>query len=550
MISTLFLGICSITFAQTSTLNRPGDPIVMNGAQLTSFLSLFPGQIVGFKFENGVWTQIPVQVDERVLLDIVTPYGPLAVGTSYPPSPSNPKITYYCDSTTYTGTDPTTTFDDDDELVFMAKDAGGLSNGTTPSGIMSATCHEIAITDPLGGAGYVYLFQKAGSLQQGAGISYITYTSDLASSSGFPVNAAGTYAENTTIATAKYSWHFSAEWISDEYKLVIGSNTDILDRHKNFFSNGNCVRTENTFSDGENAFVAVKAGPIRAIRSIIGANSGPLTQRTTIFYEGRQDIVTDLRVHSIASIYDAFDYNSAANSMIYRNNLNTGGFPIDGVQDVIAAGDILWEQVSGAPGTISILHRRSTTLVNPTEASFTNYYDDNSSTPANNCTGDGQAWGTSGGGVVFTNGAVCTDPMGSNCAGTPWLRTLQTSKIIYSDAPNGAATTAADYNNKFDNPLITSVTACTVTDVPEISSINNEIGLFPNPCSGKINIKVNKHCDLKVYNTCGQIVLTTDLFSEKQIEIKDAGIYLFQFISETGQKYCRQIVVIPNGIIK
>jgi hypothetical protein len=53
----------------------------------------------------------------------------------------------------------------------------------------------------------------------------------------------------------------------------------------------------------------------------MGAVSGPLTQRTHIFYESRQDIRTDLRVHNIASIYDAFDYNSSANGMTYRNTV-------------------------------------------------------------------------------------------------------------------------------------------------------------------------------------------------------------------------------------
>ena len=69
---------------------------------------------------------------------------------------------------------------------------------------------------------------------------------------------------------------------------------------------------------------------MRAIRSYIGANSGPLTQREHIFYEQREDIRTFLRVHAIPGRADFFDYSSAASGMTYRNNLNTGGVTIDG----------------------------------------------------------------------------------------------------------------------------------------------------------------------------------------------------------------------------
>ena len=69
---------------------------------------------------------------------------------------------------------------------------------------------------------------------------------------------------------------------------------------------------------------------MRAIRSYIGANSGPLTQREHIFYEQREDIRTFLRVHAIPGPWDFFDYSSAAIGMTYRNNRNTDAVTIDG----------------------------------------------------------------------------------------------------------------------------------------------------------------------------------------------------------------------------
>ena len=73
------------------------------------------------------------------------------------------------------------------------------------------------------------------------------------------------------------------------------TNVDILDRHKSGFA-GSCARTEGTFSVGGGGFIANKSGPVRAIRSYLGANSGTYTQRDEIMYEGRMDVTTYLRV--------------------------------------------------------------------------------------------------------------------------------------------------------------------------------------------------------------------------------------------------------------
>ena len=88
-------------FSQSSTLNRTNDPVVLTGADIPAFLTLNTTSIVGFKFVSSAWTQIPVQVDERALLDIVTPYGALATAAGYPPTPSNPKVLFYTDGNTY-----------------------------------------------------------------------------------------------------------------------------------------------------------------------------------------------------------------------------------------------------------------------------------------------------------------------------------------------------------------------------------------------------------------------------------------------------------------
>ena len=256
-----------------------------------------------------------------------------------------------------------------------------------------------------------------------------------------------------------------------------------------------------------------KTGPVRAIRSYMGANSGPLTQRTHIFYQARQDIITNLRVHNIANIYDAFDYNSNASGTKYQNNLNTASVVINGTKDVVTLGDIKWELVSGGKGSLVILFNRTTDLA-PSEATFTSYYDDNKTKPASNCTGDGQAWGTSGVGVLFNNGTVCTEPVKSSCAGTGYFRQLSLQRQIYFEAPNAALSVATNYSSQYNNPLQIIFSSCSSQPLYAYKNISqpSNIGLaqpqlFPNPAQSFTNLsyiseKVST-LEITIYNALG-----------------------------------------------
>ena len=530
--------------AQTSTLNRPYDPLVLTGAGLPTFVGLPPASLVGFRLGSSGWQQIPVQVDERASLDIVAPYGPQGAGANYPPAAGNPRLLFYTDASTLVGADPVAAFDADDELVFMVKDAGGRAGNTVvpPAGVVAGSQREIGLTDPLnGGTGYVYLFQSAGTLVPGAGVSYVTYTSNLATTSGFPVNSTATNAENTRITTPRYSWHFAAEWVNDELEIVVGNNTDILDRYKNFFYNGFCGRNEDTFSAAENAFIAVKAGPVRVIRSLMGANSGPLTQRTHLFYEGRQDIATNLRVHNIPSVQDVFDYNSAAGGMVYRNNLNGNGVVIDGTPDVVTTGSVVWEQVSGTPGTLSILHSYATNLT-AADATFGSYYDDNRTAPASTCTGDGQAWGTSGVGVTFlAANSPCTDPLPPTGCGqaSASFRTLRFERTLYFDPATAGTTTAATYNTQRNNPLqIMGIATATATPLEPAA-----ISIYPNPATGPVTVRASQAGRLQVYNALGQEVYAQALQpGPNEVRLPETGLLLFVFTTGTARQVLRQVM--------
>jgi hypothetical protein len=251
--------------------------------------------------------------------------------------------------------------------------------------------------------------------------------------------------ESSTVTTPYYVDHFSDRWLNDQIKIKTGdaSEVDILDRAKALLGPGNCGRSEDTFDDGEGAFVANKVGPVRAIRSYIGANSGPLTQREHIFYEQREDIRTFLRVHAIPGPWDFFDYSTAAGGMTYRNNLNTGGVMIDGNPDTPTDGKLSWESVDGPQGGLSMVHTTSTDIPNPTITSH--YLDD--STPGTGaetqCTGDVQAFGESG--PWISSNLPNTDPRS-----TPF-NSLASTRTIYFEAPGKAdgAARAAEVGSAF-----------------------------------------------------------------------------------------------------
>ncbi len=364
----------------------------------------------------------------------------------------------YTDPGTYVGADSDPLFDDDDELVFMAADAGErvAYARDLPAGLVAGSGLEVAVTDPIdGGVGYVYLFETDGTLDPSAGASYGTYTFDLLAGS-YPddydlVN--GPNPEDSEFVSPLYRTHFSDRWIRDELEVTTAGSTgvDILDRHKNMFGPGVCQRTEETFSDGEGAFFANISGPVRSIRSYMGANSGPLTQRDHIFYGGRQDIVTSLRVHAIPGVMDLYDYSPAATGMTYHNDRDPSGVDVDGSPDAVSLGAIQWEMVTGTQGSLIVSHSVETDI--PAFA-YTSYYSDDATPSVTQCTGDAFEYATSG--LWIDQSIPNTDPS----LGT--YNILRAIRIVYYETPGQAV---ADAELRFDQA--TTPLALTTAPLPE-----------------------------------------------------------------------------------
>lgn len=407
---------------------RPADPVVLIGGQIPG-LAVAPAEIVGFAWQDG-WVQVPVQVDERVRVDFCTIYAAALLGDAAPCNTSQTiEALFYADPNTYTGADGDPLFDLDDELVFMARDAGGqVAPGSEPAGVEAGSGVEVELTDG-DEKGWVYLFQRAagGGLEPGAGADLVSYEvvfePAIDYKTEYPFQGDGSCGdavcdppilEDTTVTSPHYTRHFSARWVTDDLRLTTegSSGQDILDIAQARFAPGVCGRHVLTFSTAEGAFVTNIDGPVRAIRSYLGANSGPLTQRTHLFYDRVEVIQTFLRVHPIPAVMDLIDYASDAAGMQYYNEHNPGGLAIDGAPDPGFDDSTWgWELVSGPHGSVVSLIAPRFSQMATTQA----YWEDEADMATDQCSQsnvldhpDDSAFGTSG--LWVTSAIPDTDP--------------------------------------------------------------------------------------------------------------------------------------------
>lgn len=453
-----------------STVSRPSTPIVLTGAAVPSLLGTPVARVVAFRHNeqgngtNRVWTQVPVQVDQRTVVGFgsqpTTNTLAGVAGTVYGSGSAGVTALQYADPNTWVGADPDPTLDGDDEVVFMASDAGGeLAPDVTtePTGVVNRSGVAIRIDDPRGTneSGWVYLFASTGTLDPGAGQDYVNYQFNLTSGAYKTTyrRATGPNPETSKVTTAAYEVGFTDRWKEDSWKVRAAGATgvDILDGHKNQFSIGYCGRSNDTFAAGEGAFVANIDGPVRAIRSYVGANSGPLTQRTHLMYRDRVDVVTNLRVHAIPGVMDFLDYSAAATGMTYRSSTVPAGVVIDGNADTVSTAVPAWEAVNGPQGQV---FTRSTfaTDVSTVSAGTQWFYRDQTSPPEQQCWGDGSFLGASGPSVTVA--LPNTDPRTTPFSSLTSRRTTQ----FAAPAANASAIPAAatDWADDLATPLTTT----------------------------------------------------------------------------------------------
>ena len=453
-----------------STVNRPSTPVVLNGSEVPSLAGTAANRVVAFRHnENGegvrTWTQIPVQVDQRK----VVPFGSFPAdntvagvpGTVYGSGSATITALQYADPNTWVGADTDPTLDGNDEIVFMASDAGGdlaADETSEPVGVLHSSGVAVHLNDPRGSNedGWVYLFASTGTLDPAAGKDYVNYQFNLTSGAYKTTykRQLGPNPETSKVTTAAYEVGFTDRWIEQSWKVTATGATgvDILDGHKNQFGLSTCVRSNVTFAAGEGAFIANIDGPVRAIRSYVGANSGPLTQRTHLMYRDRMEVVTNLRVHAIPGIMDFLDYSAAAQGMTYRSSTSPAGVTIDGNPDTISTAVPTWEAVNGPQGQVFTRNAFSTD-VSTLAAGSQWFYRDQTAPAETQCWGDGSFLGASGISVVAS--IPNTDPSLGTFATLTGRRTTEFSAP--SADPSTIAIVAAYWSAELATPLTRSI---------------------------------------------------------------------------------------------
>jgi hypothetical protein len=281
--------------------------------------------------------------------------------------------------------DPVPGLDTNDELAFMASDAGpqAPAGSTAPAGIGGV--QEVAVNDPndpTAAPSYVYVMKaNPGGPKPAfdASNGYVSYKRDAnadnferSESSYKDYGNAGTgqYCDAqghvvldpktgkpdiqrrrprdyASIATPRFKFRYDGRWLMTALNISSdGGQTygpDLVDRWKarafqqDPSSNTPCCgfEEEDTHWGGSSTLLGERSGPVRTMRETWGADSGTNVIRRETFY---RDTITQkswLRVHPIPpldGIYAQWDFNAGAVTK-YANKAHPEGVPIDGRND-------------------------------------------------------------------------------------------------------------------------------------------------------------------------------------------------------------------------
>lgn len=482
----LTVGAAGCNTRYGASITRTDDPVVLTGADTPNLIGAVPQHVVGFSWDGGNWNQIPVQVDERDLVNpnailhmagtaklkgTTTPYEILVYT---PPATSTADYKVY---PTYTPVDSDPTVDANDEISFLAGDSGKVAprDAGAPVGVNVASRQAVTATDPLDTSkvGTVYLFSSSTLTGGSGGTTGVNYTFSLNSGdykatyhmgpSALAPNTGSAYnPESSTVAAPSYHLGFSDRWINNSMTInpAESSGAQLLDRNMFFATGVNCQRTEDTFSgklSTPGAFIANVSGPVRAIRSSMGANSFTFTNVTDVFYPSREDTTTHLIGHvGMPGFGTGTDLATGLTGMKYFD-ANNSGLVVDGNADpftpltsVTGSGTMppSWQMVQGPAGTVV----SATTLDTDIDGlDMKSVYADQ--TPKISCTGDGTSWGYHGYEITSpTNSVPATDP--TLVTDPP---TFTTTGHQFFRAPDFPVADAPALEARVKNPILTSV---------------------------------------------------------------------------------------------
>jgi hypothetical protein len=262
--------------------------------------------------------------------------------------------------------DPVPGLDSNDELAFMARDAGPAAPADAPKPRDAADLRRV----DLPGVGTIYLARGPRPAFD-ASNGYVGYrrdaNSDLyelseSSYSNYGNARVGTYCDEdgnpigtgrrrprdgATITTPRYRFRYDGRWLMTAVQIKRDRDKaygpDLVDRWKaRAFAQDPGSQTpccgyeeEDTNWGGSSTLLGEKAGPVRAIRETWGADSGTNVIRRETFYRDQMTQRTWLRVHVIPpldGIYAQWDFNAGVVDT-FRTPRRPEGVTIDGRDD-------------------------------------------------------------------------------------------------------------------------------------------------------------------------------------------------------------------------
>jgi hypothetical protein len=299
--------------------------------------------------------------------------------------------------------DPQKWFDTDDQLSFMAGDAGPPAPAGRAAPPHTSNAETVRVVDPLTGAThFVYLFTKPGGSRFNASNGYVHMTPDAGSrqwidrysyakgsphaiglsNTGYGPNlpewvcetAAGNeggYApghaprrstdanprDDFTITTPRYEVHTAGRWLVTGLHVAepghpgrYGPNVIARWKGRAFQQTPDSDVSLVGFEDEQvnwemnSSLLGWRQGPVRAIREVWGADSGTNVTKTEFYYRDADVFSYHLRVHPIPpdGLYTDWDYRPGV-ATTYYNLLKSNGVAIDGRPDNV--GEI--DQVAG-----------------------------------------------------------------------------------------------------------------------------------------------------------------------------------------------------------
>jgi hypothetical protein len=387
--------------APAVALNRPEDPIVVTGANLAAFDGQSIDELKLYTFDGNDWLPIPFQIDERAN-DITGTYVIFEDGL----------------------------LDDNDELVFMAKDTGPLAGaGDWPSDTMALMNPRVmvAASDPLspGDMGWAYLFRS--TTLPTSPTSYVAWDESL-----------------QTVTAVSYTASFTSNFVGLSDLTVNGNGVDILDRQKTRVTAFIITLDEEDLVTYVDPTVTIPVvGPVRGV-----ANGGALN--VSIYGARLESAVTfdtsDLPV-AVDDIRTSLDLNNPAlTGITHYFNSNGAAVPIDGVADAVAASPpVDWYQASGAAGGMVVAFPN----LSVGGGTVTNYYKDNSAVDPND-TGDQRSYGDSG---LFID--------------SPGL-VIEFTLASFILPPGTTTSVGASYFERISNPITTTTTTQVYGQTPEV----------------------------------------------------------------------------------